>query len=388
MLRFGTSSILILMAATSVLGSSSIARSFEIHRHAVMTRDTLQNAGVSGAALGSAVVGAMWPDAVGCLLYAYCDPPYNLGRPAPNEDRIINDLSLNHFDNNQLDASIARVNERMGLAYVLWTSLASSPNPWPEEDARDFHRAMFLFGQALHAVQDFYAHSTYVECNVPLLRIGCSRGLAIWEGLGVGGCSPSYTVDGVTDLQTGYYKIAPPPGSTTHDALNKDHAGTAQGARTVTRLFPSSTCYTYYGVISGQFSATGGADTYEPTGIAPRHSDHALTALNTGGPVFGSLPIDLAAQASPAGAAGESLFDLIARANADPTVIAQANELAAMVDLTNPDPHAFPLESLDLDGLPVPEPSLPLMLGLGVLWLRRKTHDRSRDPVIVRRILG
>jgi hypothetical protein len=335
-----------------------------------MTRDTLQNAGFSGPALGSAVVGAMWPDAVGCILYAYCDPPYNLERPAPSEDRILGDLSLNHFDNNQLDASIQRVNERMGQAYVLWTSLASSPNPWPEQDARDFHRAMFLFGQALHAIQDFYAHSTYLECNVPLLRIGCSRGLAIWDGLWVGGCSPSYTVDDVTDLQSGYYKISPPAGSTTHDALNKDHAGTAQGSRVVTRLFPSTSCFTYYGVISGQFSASGAADPYEPTGIAPRHSDHALTALNSGGPVFGSLPIGAAAQPSVADAAGESLFDLIARANADPTVISLANELAAMVDITNPDPHAFPLESLDLDGLPVPEPSLVAMLGCGVSWLR------------------
>lgn len=177
---------------------------------------------------------------------------------------------------------------------------------------------------------------------------------------------------------------APPAGSTTHDALNKDHPGTAQGSRVVTRLFPPASCYTFYGVISGQFSASGATDAYEPTGIAPRHSDHALTALNTGGPVFGSLPIGRAARASAAGAVGESLFDLIARTNADPTVISQANELAAMVDFTNPDPHAFPLESLDLDGFPVPEPSLVSMLAGGVLWLRvgsrrRPAACRRRD---------
>ncbi|MBK7949203.1 MAG: hypothetical protein IPK00_10800 [Deltaproteobacteria bacterium] len=362
------------IALLAALAPSSIASAFEIHRHALMTRATLQNAGVSGPAVGSAVLGAMWPDAVGCVLYAYCDPPYNLGRPAPSEDRILGDLSLNHFDNDRFDDSIARVNQRMGQAYVLWRSLAGSANPWPDEDARDFHRAMFLFGQALHAIQDFYAHSTYLECNVPLLRIGCSRGLAIWNGLRVGGCDPSYTVDGVTDLQSGYYKIAPPPGSTTHDALNKDHPGTAQGARIVTRLFPPASCFTYYGAISGQFGASGGSDTYDPTGIAPRHSDHALTALNSGGPVFGSLPLEAAAganetSAAPA-AADESLFDLIARANADPAVIALADELSALVDPTNPDPHAFPLESLDLDGLPVPEPSLALLLATGLLWIR------------------
>ena len=379
-MRLGTS-FLTLLATMLVVTAGSTAHSFEIHRHALMTGDTLQNAGVSGAALGSAVVGAMWPDAVGCVLYAYCDPPYNLGRPGPSEDRVLNDLSLNHFDNNQLDSSIERVNERMALAYVLWTSLASSPNPWPAEDARDFHRAMFLFGQALHAIQDFYAHSTYLECSVPLLRIGCSRGLAIWNGLGLGGCNPIYTVDDVTDIQTGYYKMSPPAGSTTHDALNKDHPGTAQGSRIVTRLFPLSSCFTYYGVISGQFGAGGATDPYEPTGIAPRHSDHALTALNTGGPVFGSLPIGAAAQTN---AAGESLFDLIARANADPVVITLANELAALVDPTNPDPNAFPLGSLDLDGLPIPEPSLVPSLGCGVLWIRF-VSGRRRAPGVARR---
>ena len=385
MIRFGARVLLLLPSMSTLLVAAPDVRAFEIHRHAAMTRDVLQNAGISGAGLGSAVVGAMWPDAVGCILHAYCDPPYNLGRPAPGADRILGDLSLNHFDNDQLEASVQRVNDRMAAAYVLWQSLAGSPNPWPEDDARDFHRAMFLFGQALHAVQDFYAHSTYLECNVPLLRIGCSRGLAIWEGLRVGGCDPNYTVDGVEDLQTGYYKLAPPPGGTTHDALNKDAPGTAQGARVVTRLFPPASCYTYYGVLSGQYGATSGTGTYEATGLAPRHSDHALTALNTGGPVFGSLIG--AARTAPGAqtdAFGESLFELIARANADPTVIALANERAALVDLSNPDPNAFPLGSLDLDGLPVPEPSVGAMGIAGLIGIataaRRRSSRERRDP--------
>jgi len=58
-------------------------------------------------------------------------------------------------------------------------------------------------------------------------------------------------------------------------------------------------------------------------------------------------------------------------------VISLANELTTMADLTNPDPHAFPLESLDLDGLPVPEPSLVWMLAGGVLGLRIMSR-RSR----------
>ncbi len=104
MRRFGSRLRLLLllllpMGLPGLLATGSPARAFEIHRHAAMTRDVLQNAGISGAALSSAVVGAMWPDAVGCILYAYCDPPYNLGRPAPGEDRILGDLSLNHFDN-------------------------------------------------------------------------------------------------------------------------------------------------------------------------------------------------------------------------------------------------------------------------------------------------
>ena len=382
MRRFGTRRFLpLLLTLPILLAAGSRARAFEIHRHAAMTRDVLQNAGISGAALSSAVVGAMWPDAVGCILHAYCDPPYNLGRPAPGTERILGDLSLNHFDNDQLEASIGRVNDRMAVAYVLGTSLANSPNPWPEDDARDFHRAMFLFGQVLHAVQDFYAHSTYLECNVPLLRIGCSRGLAIWEGLRVGGCDPQYTVDGVEDLQSGYYKLAPPPGGTTHDAVNKDNAGTAQGARTVTRLLPPGSCYTYYGVLSGQFGSTSGTGTYEATGLAPRHSDHALTALNTGGPVFGSnIGAGRVGGAAKGGAqtdaAGESLFELIARANADPTVVALADERAALIDLTNPDPSAFPLGSLDFDGLPLPEPAAGATLVVGAFALGAASRGR------------
>jgi hypothetical protein len=364
-----------------LLASQAPVQAFEIHRHALMTRSAMQQAGVSGAALGSVMLGAMWPDAVGCLLYAYCDPPYDLDRTPPTAERVLSDLSLNHFDNDQLEPSIERVHDRMRRARDLWQGLAASPNPWPEEDARDFHRAMFEFGQALHAIQDFYAHSTYLECNVPLLRIGCSRDLAIWNGLRVGGCDPSYTVDGVGDLQSGYYKVAPPPGSTTHEALNKDHGGTSQGSRTVTRLFPPSQCYSYYGVVSGQFSSAGATDPYESSGIALRHSEHALQALNGGGPVFGSLLVDFAAQTD---AVGESLFDLIDRANADPAVIALAEEIAGMVDPTNPDPHAFPLDALDLDGLPLPEPALGAALGLGALGLRcaarRRLRPRSQRP--------
>lgn len=379
----GTSSrSLALLVASAALVAPLEADSFEIHRHSFMSLRVLQQAGAAGAVSSSLMLGAAWPDLVGCVLQAYCDPPFNLDRPAPSQDRILLDLSPNHFDNNQLDASIERVHERMREAGQLWRSLENAANPWDEDQARTMHRAMFAFGQALHAIQDFYAHSTYLECNVPLARIGCSRNLPIWNGLPVGGCNAAYTVDGVTDLQTGYFKISPPPGSTTHDALNKDHAGTSQGLRIVTRLFPPASCYTYYGVLSGQYGAAGATDAFEATGLAMRHSAHALAALDSGGPVFGSLPVGTAAatrEVEP-NAAGESLFDLIARANSDPAMIALSQEIETLVDFDNPDPNAFPLGSLDGDGLPVPEPSTVSMLVQGVLfggWLATRRSAQS-----------
>ncbi|MGH7743090.1 MAG: hypothetical protein ACRENS_13830, partial [Candidatus Eiseniibacteriota bacterium] len=215
-------------------------------------------------------------------------------------------------------------------------------------------RAFITFGKALHGIQDFYAHSTWIELNLDLIRVGgMINSCPLWNGEFLGG---TVAVGGSTieGLQTGYFGLPPPPGSTTHDALNKDGPGTPQGSVVVNRLFPAGRIGTYYEIASGQVG--GGNRPFLLAGLAPQHTLKAWQCLWGNCAVY-NLPTT--SQPRPM---------MPARVTATPDMAAVMDwinsdaEMGAMVAImdsawavSNPDtPSTYPRGLFDADGWPLP----------------------------------
>ncbi len=78
------------------------------------------------------------------------------------QDSIHQFQSKAHFDNCDFDNSLKYINELVAEVDVL----LKSTDGFKEKDKHKHKRvlsAMFSLGQALHAVQDFFAHSNYIE---------------------------------------------------------------------------------------------------------------------------------------------------------------------------------------------------------------------------------
>jgi hypothetical protein len=79
-----------------------------------------------------------------------------------------------HFDNCDFDAAVAFINDRLHEAgeYV---------------QANQYADAMFALGQALHAIQDFYSHSNYIELMVAAHPndSATARPISFWQTEGV-----------------------------------------------------------------------------------------------------------------------------------------------------------------------------------------------------------
>lgn len=349
-----SSSALALLAAIAM--SPAPARAFEVFRHANMAGEVLATQGVPGVALAYIKQGCRLPDLDGCREHCYCPSWLQWAAGChPDSATVIDLLSPDHFDNNRLDESILTVNARVDAARQILLGLAQA-NPKPAGWRRDFALALIVFGKALHAVQDFYAHSNWVECQKDLVRIGGGiDDLPMWDGT-QWGCNTPIGGVSVTGVQTGYVDIAPPAGSVTHDALNKDSPSSAQGAIEIRRIFPNTLIATYYGTVSGQVGGTFAAYTNE--GAAPRHTIRAWEAVLYGVAVYSSGPVKGAGYRPQvdAVAAAEALAigDLLAEAAADPEVQAtaqQIDDLLAGWDVN--DPSAYPYDDFDADGLPL-----------------------------------
>lgn len=332
------------------------ARAFEVFRHANMAGEVLATQGVPGVALSYIRQGCRLPDLDGCREHCYCPSWLQWAAGChPDSATVVDLLSPDHFDNNRLDESILVVNARVEAARQILLGLAQA-NPKPAGWRRDFALALIIFGKALHAVQDFYAHSNWVECQKDLVRIGGSiDDLPMWDGT-QWGCNTSIGGVSVTGVQTGYVDIAPPAGSVTHDALNKDSPSSTQGAIEIRRIFPSTLIATYYETVSGQLGGTFA--TYTNEGAAPRHTIRAWEAVLYGVAVYSSGPVKGAGRRTgiDATAAAEALAigDLLAEAAADPEVQATAqliDDLLADWDVN--DPSAYPYDDFDADGLPL-----------------------------------
>jgi hypothetical protein len=348
--------VLVLAALVTCLAWPTTSHAFEVYRHANMAGEVLATQGVPGVALAYIKQGCRLPDLDGCREHCYCPSWLQWAAGChPDSATVIDLLSADHFDNNRLDESILTVNARVDAARSILLGLAQA-NPRPAGWRRDFALALIVFGKALHAVQDFYAHSNWMECQKDLVRIGGSiSDLPMWTGEQWGCSTP---VGGVTvsGLQTGWVDIAPPAGSVTHDALNKDSPSSAQGAIQIRRIYPSTVIATYYETVSGQLGGTFAG--YSNDGVAPRHTIRAWEALLSGVAVYNNGPVKAAGYplevSAAAAAEATSILDLLAEAAADSGVQATAQLIDDLLtDWDVNDPSAYPYGDFDADGLPI-----------------------------------
>ena len=312
-------------------------------RHAGMTSDVLGRAGVPGLSLAIIVHGATWPDFGDCLGSGYC--PEWAPLPSADPDEIMNVLSAHHFDNNRIQEGVDYVNQQIyGAAGALQNSQLNT-----FAEVVDYTRALFHFGQGLHALQDFYAHSTWIECQTPLLRIGGNvANVAIWDGNPGNGCAT--TVQGVdlSGLQTGYFGLPTPGDGISHDLLNKDNPGSPEGAVQVFRLFPSTLIGNYYQIVTGDLG-----DGYEDRGVAPRHTLRALDAVRFGVAVFNAAP-PLATTWDSKLALPADVLAVMQAAESNSTfqtIVSEVQALNAQYD--GVDPNTYPGAEFDQDGFPL-----------------------------------
>lgn len=340
------------LAALVALGPAfptPAAHAFDMPRHSRMTEQAMDRLGVTGAAQGLIAWGAMLPDLQDCVGHCYCAFwPFTHCNP---DSAAAIPYSVDHFDNNLLYESAWNVEDNMAIAM-------SGITPTPT-GARAAARALIAFGRALHTTQDFYAHSTFLEINLPLLR-GNPMNLPRWQG-GPYALFAWTTSDGLTGgggLETGYYLQGGPFGSYTHDLLNKDNPNAGlvpshHGAAHVNISVPASMQTTLYGLVSGDLRGDGA---YTEYGLAPRHTAFAYDILLHGGLVFpGAFAKAERAPVAPAGAQQvQSFFDWV---NANPECIAMAQTADTLIARAERDSlYDLPLSLVDAEGLPVPFP--------------------------------
>lgn len=343
------------LAALAALAFAAPARAFEVLRHSNMTGEVLARQGVGPRALSFIQQGVRWPDLMQCLTGCYCPAYLQVFCSDPDSAHVIQ-YSASHYDNNQITESMENVELLMSLA----RSGLDRPTP-PANDAerRQLGVALMFFGEALHAIQDFYAHSTWIELNRDLIRVGGHLySCPLWNGENGGG-SGSTVVGGVTvaGTQTGYVDLTPPAGSVTHDALNKDSPGSTQGSIVVNRIFPVTRIGTYYEIASGQVG--GSFNSYTDDGLAPRHTIKALQCLFGGCAIYDLPPgASEPARARGAGAtpaSAQGMNEMLAWVESDSTMIALAARLDSLWTASDPDsPATFPMDQFDSDGWPLP----------------------------------
>lgn len=329
------------LVAGWILALAVPAHAFTIDRHYLMTRQVLETQGVTGAARELIAFGATLPDVEGCLGSCYCT--YLSWVCTPDSGQV-QSRSADHFDNNVFLESIFRVNDRM-LAMMNGMSAANG-------QSRASGIALLQFGRALHAIQDFYAHSSYLEINLPFVRSNGLASLPLWEGQPYTGVPWPIAGIHVSDLRTGYYLMPVPPGQHHHDQIAKDSPYTPEGSRTYTG-FPLNTTYTYYGAVSGDYL---GARLFGNSGLAPRHTLRAFNALFSDGTVFAFWPPWLGPNAIAGGAvSAQAALDFFAWVNQDSALVAMAADAERLATLALTDSLSpYPPGSLDADGLPLP----------------------------------
>jgi hypothetical protein len=349
----------LLLTIALLIAAPPRGRAFEVLRHSNMTGEVLARQGAGPNTLKFIQQGVRWPDLTQCLSGCYCPAYLQIFCSDPDSAQVI-EFSKSHYDNNQILESMDNVETLMTLARS-WVNRTTPPAN--DEERRMLGTALIFFGEALHAIQDFYSHSTWIELNRDLIRIGGHLySCPMWNGETTGG-SGSTVVGGITvaGVQTGYVDIAPPAGSVTHGALNKDAPGTTQGQIVVNRIFPVTRIGSYYEIASGQVG--GSFNSYTDDGLAPRHTIKALQCLFSGCAIYNLPPIGAEARAGvPVSEAERASLVALLGSNpmlswleADPTMTAIATHMDSIWVASDPDtPSTFPLANFDPDGWPLP----------------------------------
>ena len=359
------------------------SHAFQVWRHSSMTGEVLARQGVGGNVLSLIQQGSRRPDINQCVSGCYCPEIIFYCDPSPS---LVTYFSQFHYDNNQLAEGRAHVEIYMSLAR---DRIFNPVTPTTPEARRELGLGWIYFGVALHAIQDFYAHSTWVENNRDLVRIGGRIDSApLWNGEDNWGTG-STVVGGVTvsGVQTGYERLPTPPGSVSHGALNKDHANTAQGQITVNRIFPAGLIGTYYEIASGQNGPSGGS--YKDTGLAPRHTIKAWQCLQSGCAIY-QLPEATEGPARLPRPASSTRVQDFAAAIAFTNSDAEMGDAAAFMDSVwaaadRDSPQAFPAHLFDDEGWPLPATtSIDDVVGPVASMLDRAWPNPSAGHVSIR----
>jgi hypothetical protein len=213
--------LVVIVASIAVAASFGVfapkAQAFYIKNHETITRNALPADQVSQAAVNQILVG----------------PPPGAG--AMGSDAFATD-EFRHLDNSITPADICA---RAKQAWDTFSPVVLSGSVLNGTAEADGPAARAAFGALAHTVQDFYAHSNWVEDNI---AAGQPERLAppIFPT-----CNPLYFPG---DLHTGYFNIqyssqfpldgcppgGPPPGfQECHTVLNKDGPKTPRGSQPV-----------------------------------------------------------------------------------------------------------------------------------------------------------
>lgn len=136
-----------------------------------------------------------------------------------------------HFDNCDFDTSMSYVKELLAEvgAHAERAKQAELDKDDPARTAA-VKSAFFALGQAVHGVQDFYAHSNYVEIEAPKVsKVSAIRVLPFWTDGGVADVQKLVA----TGLKSGFvfwgFPQKCPSGSKSHSDLAKDSESTKSG---------------------------------------------------------------------------------------------------------------------------------------------------------------
>ncbi len=154
------------------------------------------------------------------------------------QDSVHQFESKAHFDNCDFDGASTYVDALLGEAdgHVLSAQAAKAKKD-PAAMAAAGEKAFFAIGQALHAVQDFYAHSNYIELtkdtvkdatDIPVVPVWTPEGKATLQRLQQGGLVSGYVYWG--------WPQRCPSGVLWHKDLAKDSEDTRSGTVRVAHL--------------------------------------------------------------------------------------------------------------------------------------------------------
>lgn len=340
----------LVLAAVTVAVCATPGVAFHVKHHLGMTKEVL--ATVAGnPLLGAIAHGSVAPDVQG-YFNGYCESSPGfvcLPIPTPPEGTIAGTWSMQHFDNYRIWPANGGIDWVNFLVNDARARVAAYDGSFSSRMSA--YRGLVRVGMAMHAVQDFYAHSNYAEFQDGLYtRVDQ---IPLFEGLDLGGSTvipPRSTTSSIVldGIQTGYYLLPQPSWATHHDILNKDDSDRPEGQATWRNLI-FQIRGTYFQLVSGQ-TATNPSYLAQG-GLAPRHTLRVWNALVTGASVFNYYPLD----GSGLQGANRQVQDLapqLAAIASDTAFTTITRELSRLEGLYQGDMNSYPFESIDSTDVP------------------------------------